>query len=102
MGAVASFLFSFFTVLSQSGGKSRPSSLLIRHPGGVNLMYNASLVFLSCKSLAVSRISASSQLIQCPSCQACLATADFSNAANLQAALCSFILMFKLLPVSPM
>ena len=45
---MASFLLSFFTVLS---GKSRSSSLLIRHPGGVNLIYNAFL------SLAVSMIS---------------------------------------------
>ena len=63
-------------------------------------MYTAS--FLSCMSVAVSGISISSHSISWPACQACSATADLSKAASLQAALCSFILAVRLLPVSPM
>ena len=84
-------------VLTQKG---ESSSLFIFNPFGASLMYTDSLSFLS-RSVAVSSILTSSYSISWPACQACSATADLSKAASVQAALCSFILVVRLLPVSP-
>ena len=65
------------------------------------LLELASFTFCSCRSVAVSSISISSHSISWPACQACSATADLSKVESQQAALCSFILAARLLPVSP-
>ena len=88
-GLSLSFFSAFLMVLSHSNGSSLPSSLFIKQVLGAILMYRDSFTFLSCKFLAVSRISTSFQLISWPSCHACSATADLSNAPSLHAALCS-------------
>ena len=92
----------FFMAFSHSGDTSLPSSLFILTPGGAILMYSASFTRLWRSSVAVSSTSTWSHSMTWPSFQACSATADLSNLASLQAALCSFILMLVLLPVSPM
>ena len=79
---------------------SLPSSLFIRQVLGFILMYRDSLTFLSCRFLVVSRISMSFHSISWPSCQACSATADFSNAPSLHAALSSLILVVTILFIS--
>ena len=59
---------------SHSNRSSLPSSLFIKQVIGAIRMYRDSFTFLSCKFLAVSRISTSFQSISWPSCHACSAT----------------------------
>ena len=68
---------------------------------GGGVMCTDSFTFLSCRSVAVSSILTSSHSISWPACEVCSATADLSKAVSLQAALYSFILVVRHLPVSP-
>ena len=94
-GLSLSFFSAFLRVLSHSSGSSLPSSLFIRQVLGAIWMYRYSFTFLSCKSLAVSRIPTSFQSISWLSCHVCSATADLSNAPSLHTALCSWLPAFS-------
>ena len=85
-------------VCTQHSGTSKPRSLLIFSSVGLKRMCRASLISSTEFLGASSKIQTSLQFIVCPSCQACSATADFSSCP---AARCSFILVSRVLLVSP-
>ena len=88
-------------VCTQHSETSKPRSLLILYSVGLKRRCRASLISSTEFFGASSSIRTSLQSIVCPSCQACSATADFSSCPRQAAARCSFILVSRVLLVSP-